>query len=338
MKKSFKKILAIALFTTALVLTGCKDSGVLLPNISGGAYEVLIVMDNDDWKKEGGRAVYDLFDYSAPQLPQSEPMFKISRVEHQAFSDLLHPARNIFMVKVGDEYTTTKMKFANSHWAKYQALAMVTSPCSDSLKVFIDAHREAITEYFVDAEMRRQQRYFRSSQNAEALQVAKDSFNLDLIIPSFLKLSKSGKNFYWISNGNLDVRQDIVIYAVPYTDMAQWELPSLLDTRDSIMRVNLPGSKKGSWMGIEREVLPPTLDTVSQDGKFCCCVRGLWKMMDGDIMGGPFVSHTILDEENQRLITIEGFVFAPSREKRNLMRQLEAVVRSANISEKTTEK
>ncbi len=338
MKKSIKKILSIALFTTALILTGCKDSGALLPNISGGAYEVLIVMDNKDWKEVGGRAVYDLFDYSVPQLPQSEPMFKISRVEHEAFTELLRPARNIFMVKVGDEYTTTKMKFANSRWAKYQALAMVTSPCTDSLKVFVDAHREVITEYFVDAEMRRQQRYFHTSRNVEAEQIVKDSFNIDITLPSFLKLTKQGKDFYWISNGNLDVRQDIVVYAVPYTSMSQWELASILDTRDFIMRCNLPGSKKGSWMGIEREVLPPTLDTIASDGKFCCRVRGLWKMMDGEIMGGPFISHTMLDEEHQRLVTIEGFVFAPSRDKRNLLRQLEAIVRSSHISEQTTEK
>ncbi|MDO4191592.1 MAG: DUF4837 family protein [Bacteroidales bacterium] len=319
--------------TTLMLLVGCKNSDTLLPNISGGAYEILVVMDNDDWKSEGGRAVYDMLDRSVPQLPQSEPMFKISRVEHQAFTDILHPARNILMVEMGDAYTTTKLRFYNSRWAKYQALAVVSTPCSDSLKLFIQQHEAAINNYFVDAEMRRQQRYFHTSRNTEAEHVARDSFNIELIIPSFIKLSKPGKDFLWVSNGNLNARQDIVIYAVPYVSLEQWQLPTLLNTRDSVMRCNMPGSKAGSWMGIEREVLPPTLDTVSVDGHFACCVRGLWKMIDGDIMGGPFVSHTILDEANQRLITIEGFVFAPSRDKRNLLRQLEAVVRSAHIAD-----
>ena len=41
-------------------------------------------------------------------------------------------------------------------------------------------------------------------------------------------------------------------------------------------------------------------------------------------MGGPFVSHTRLDEVNQRVITAEIFVFAPEKKKRNTLRRLES--------------
>ena len=49
-------------------------------------------------------------------------------------------------------------------------------------------------------------------------------------------------------------------------------------------------------------------------------------MMNGAAMGGPFYSHTRLDEINQRVITVEGFVFAPGTKKRNAIRQLEAAI------------
>ena len=51
--------------------------------------------------------------------------------------------------------------------------------------------------------------------------------------------------------------------------------------------------------------------------------RGLWRMK-GDFMGGPYVSHTRLDENNQRIITAEIFVYSPDKMKRNLVRQMEA--------------
>ena len=51
--------------------------------------------------------------------------------------------------------------------------------------------------------------------------------------------------------------------------------------------------------------------------------RGLWRMK-GDFMGGPFVSHTRLDQKNQRIITAEIFVYSPDKMKRNLVRQMEA--------------
>ena len=54
-------------------------------------------------------------------------------------------------------------------------------------------------------------------------------------------------------------------------------------------------------------------------------------MVNGGSMGGPFYSHTRLDEINQRVITVEGFVFAPGTKKRNHIRFLEAVLFTAKL-------
>jgi hypothetical protein len=50
-------------------------------------------------------------------------------------------------------------------------------------------------------------------------------------------------------------------------------------------------------------------------------------------MGGPFMSLTQLDENRNKIITIEGFVFAPAHKKRELMRQMEAILYSIKIPE-----
>ena len=51
--------------------------------------------------------------------------------------------------------------------------------------------------------------------------------------------------------------------------------------------------------------------------------RGLW-YMENDMMGGPFVSHAVVDEMNNRVIVVEAFVYAAGQKKGKFIRKLEA--------------
>ena len=60
--------------------------------------------------------------------------------------------------------------------------------------------------------------------------------------------------------------------------------------------------------------------------------RGLWEM-EGDAMGGPYVMKIIRRQKNGKIsgrkneiIVVIGFVYAPEMKKRNLIKQLEAVL------------
>jgi hypothetical protein len=50
--------------------------------------------------------------------------------------------------------------------------------------------------------------------------------------------------------------------------------------------------------------------------------------MENDYMGGPFCSLTVYDSTRARLVTVEGYAYAPYFDKREYVRQIEAVVRS----------
>ena len=47
-----------------------------------------------------------------------------------------------------------------------------------------------------------------------------------------------------------------------------------------------------------------------------------------DYMGGPYIGVTALDAGNNRIVTVEGAVYAPRYDKRNYLRQVEAMVYS----------
>ena len=62
--------------------------------------------------------------------------------------------------------------------------------------------------------------------------------------------------------------------------------------------------------------------------------RGLWEMTT-EAMGGPFVSHSRIDTVNNRIIVVEGFVFAPDKMKRTMIRRLEAALYTLELPKKS---
>ena len=45
-------------------------------------------------------------------------------------------------------------------------------------------------------------------------------------------------------------------------------------------------------------------------------------------MGGPFISDAFLSADGKNVIVIEGFVYAPKYDKRDYLRQVEAIIYS----------
>ncbi len=59
-------------------------------------------------------------------------------------------------------------------------------------------------------------------------------------------------------------------------------------------------------------------------------MRGVWNV-EHDFMGGPFVSYTFVDPGNNQIVTIYGYVYHPNKKKRNLLRQVEAILYSVRF-------
>jgi hypothetical protein len=152
----------------------------------------------------------------------------------------------------------------------------------------------------------------------------KAHLDVEMCIPTALKKYKKAEGFFWTSNVTGKKRQDIVVYAYPYTDRETFTVDYLIRKRDSVMKANMPGGPEGSFMGTQQAWIPDS-SVVSVDGKYCMELRGLWEVV-GDNMGGPFVSHTQIDELNNRVVTVEAFVYEPTGKKRNLMRILESAL------------
>jgi hypothetical protein len=265
-----------------------------------------------------------------PGLVQHEDMFTISRITPATFTGSIRTVRNILVVEISDKYVKQKIAYRKDVWAKSQAVVVITAPNNEAFLRILDEYQDDICEFFVAAERERMQKYYRKHYNLEATKKVKEQFGAELYVPNTLTKFKSTEDFFWASNMSLDMRQDIIIYSYPYTDPNTFTEQFLLAKRDSVLKYNLPGPNEGSYVGTQYKLLPVS-KVVKKNERYCLEIRGWWHVKNGDLMGGPFISHTQLDEINQRVITIEGFVYAPEFNKRSYIRQLEAVVYSMKL-------
>ena len=297
---------------------------LMMPNASGLPYEMLVVMGDDQWQRPLGRAVYGVLDTDVPGLPQSERSFRITRVNPSAFdSNMFRIMRNVILVDIQNIYTQPKFKFARNVYSYPQMVMTLQAPDEASLAEYVKDNAQSILDFFTKAEMNREIDNLREEHNLEASRLAKEILGVDIWVPWTVNKFKQGKDFLWASTNTGKKDMSIVLYSYPYTDKNTFTLEYFLHKRDSVMKVNIPGGREGSYMTTQHDYVYVKDATVQ--GKYAQVARGLWRVQ-GDRMGGPFVSHSRVDEVNGRVIVAEAFIYAPESLKRDLMRRMEAAL------------
>ena len=301
-----------------------KKKSLLMPNASGLPYEMLVVMDDAQWDRPLGRAVFNVLDSDVPGLPQSERSFRISRVEPDGFnSNMFKIMRNVIKVDIQNIYTQPKFKFARNVYSYPQMIMTLQAPDEESLTEYINNNQQSIIDFFTKAEMNREIENLRERHNPEVSRLAEEILDVDIWVPWELNKFKRGKDFLWASTNVGKKDMNLVLYSYPYTDKNTFTLDYFLQKRDSVMKANIPGGPKGSYMTTNHDYVYVEDGTVR--GKYAQIARGLWRIQ-GDRMGGPFVSHSRVDEANGRVVVAEAFIYAPESLKRDLLRRMEAAL------------
>ena len=309
---------------TAKKATSKKKKSLLMPNASGLPYEMLVVMDDAQWDRPLGRAVFNVLDSDVPGLPQSERSFRISRVEPDGFnSNMFRIMRNVIKVDIQNIYTQPKFKFARNVYSYPQMIMTLQAPDEESLTEYINNNQQSIIDFFTKAEMNREIENLRERHNPEVSRLAEEILDVDIWVPWELNKFKRGKDFLWASTNVGKKDMNLVLYSYPYTDKNTFTLDYFLQKRDSVMKANIPGGPKGSYMTTNHDYVYVEDGTVR--GKYAQIARGLWRVQ-GDRMGGPFVSHSRVDEANGRVVVAEAFIYAPESLKRDLLRRMEAAL------------
>lgn len=320
-------MLGSVLVAVAMLLEGCTKEAIL-PQASGRPYEVLVVMDDDMWNAPAGRALFDVLDTDVPGLPQPERSFRISQVEPRHLSDGMKIFRNIIQVNMdAAQFTQTRMRFARDKYAMGQIVLTFNTPDAENFRAFCKEHRQDVVDFLTRTEMNRLIKELQVHYSKVIYDLAWNEFECKLYAPKEIKAYKKGKQFFWASNNTAQGMVNICMYSYPYEGPKTFNKQYVLHKRDSVMRANLPGEHPGMFM--QTDTLHTEVRPISVHGKYALEIRGLWMMREDkpenlwDSMGGPFVSHSRVDTETNRVVVVEGFVYAPEKLKRGLIRRLE---------------
>src|SRR5574344_18424 len=319
------------LFGMVLLGVGsCKDKGDLLLPLSGGhPFEIMVVCSDTVWNGEAGRALNDVLNSDIPCLPQPERCFDVSHITPDQYNQITHLFRNIIVLNINPRiYTQTRMRYERDIYAQPQMILYINTPSVEDMYKSMPLLRQPLIDFFTKEEFIRDMTMLSTKHNVKMTKVVKSMFGCDLWVPVEMTSMKRGKDFLWMSNNTPSGLQNICVYSYGYGGNGDFTKKSFLERRDSIMRANIPGEQPDMFM--HTDAITVQCRSVSLKGRFCFDARGLWEM-ENDCMGGPFVSHSVVDTLKRRVLVVEGFVYAPEMKKRTIMRNLESVLYTLSL-------
>ena len=318
------------LFTIAILFSSCfSRTETLKPKVSGKAGEVILVISERNWSSESGSTLREILTADIDGLPQPEPLFSLVHVIPDQFAKIFNSHRNIIIINIGPENEKDKISVQQDIWSTPQIVINIKARNEEACLELLKKNSKFLVDRINRAEQERILLNYRKFMEAGIVHSLKDNHHISLVIPKGYRLDVDSSNFVWLASETPLSSQGILIYFYPYTDENTFTPEYLVEKRDRFLKKFVPGPSANTWMATE-DLLPPSFKEFELDGKYYSELRGLWKLQNG-FMGGPFVSFSTVDELRKRVVTVEGFVYAPSEEKRELLRQVESILFTLKI-------
>lgn len=312
----------------------------VLPGKVGPAGELLVVATEQQWKGAIGEAIRDVVERPYPVLPQAEDMFDLVQIDPVEFDKFWKPHRNVLVVEVADRVDTQDptVKFYKERYSQEQIFIEAKGRTADAVASMIRERGEEMLSVLNNEEITRLKSNIKAFDNEVLNAELAEKYGFTIDVPRESQLVMERDDFIWIQREmtrmkggrNHDVKEGFFIYTYPYSTDSVFSMNWLLEKRNEVLRKHVQGSVPNSYMTTS-PALTPRYEEVTFKGQFASELRGLWRM-ENDFMGGPFYMLTFYDEQNQRIVTLDGYAYAPYFGKREYIREVEAVLKTFRLT------
>lgn len=312
-----------------LFLLSCNEPEQRIARSVGATGEILVVSQNDlQWDGQIGDSVRAFFGQDQYGLPQSEPLFKLSEIKIDKLSEMFKKHRNLFVIEINPKLSEAQVETRSDLWAKPQRVVKIAAPNAESWTEAFAKNKEGFLLLYNQTERERLLNIFRPTAKADLMEEVYKAFQMKMLIPEGFYVAKQLPGFMWLRKETNDMSQGFILYQRPYRDTADFSLNKFVKVRDSLLFQYVPGPSDGSFMTTDKEFVKPKLvKTTHFVTGFATEVRGMWNVT-GDFMAGPYLSYTFVNPASQQLVTAEGYIYYPNKDKRDQLRQLEALLHS----------
>ena len=313
----------------SLVSCTSRDEKVRIVASKGLPSELLLVVDDNVWKSDIADTLKAITQGPVPGLMQDEPFFKTVRISSRHYTQTYTTFHSKLFVHLQPDLKCAIVGVSRDVVAKPQIEVTVAAPNLNSLRKFLSERALYIRRLIDDAQLEMRAADIRKHYNRDLTRKIASAVGYGLMVPAQIQASKTGKDFAWVGTNLNEKDLNIVLYTLPWNGMDYANEEKFVACRDSVMRENIPGSRSDQWMQTTKIDGSPVLFSCERDleGEKVFEVRGLWEMRNG-ALGGPFVSLTRLDSVNNKIVVAEGFVYSPPTDKRDLLRMVEASLRT----------
>jgi hypothetical protein len=314
----------IILIISAVILSGCNsNSKVALSASSGNINNLSVVIDNNLWEGSVGDNIRSLIGASLYGLPQDEPLFTLRQMPTSIFTGFVRKNRIVLKVVKGEEAGT---QFYKDSYAKPQKMVVVSGFTNSEIIDQIKENADKIISVFKFEEIKeKQRRILKSINNNNNIETV---LGVTMDFPSAYRVAKEEGDFFWLRRDIQTGTINFLVYEIPLNQIRQKDNPinEVIKLRDSIGKAHIPGPLEGTYM-ITEEAYTPAISKTLIGERNAYETRSTWQVKNA-FMAGPFLNYVIKDEQKQRFVVFEGFVFAPSVGKRDYMFELEAIAKS----------
>ena len=338
--KMFKNTFLIVLSFLLFACSGDDyNQDVLKPESRKNMGELLVVLDKKFWDNSKiSYAIKSNFGQLVTSTPLPyEPEFDVEFVDQGGVNKMIKRHKTILIVNI-DPFSKNNSKEMPTPifdlWAKNQIVYKINATSQKNAVTIINHYTDSI-------KLGINQFYYANilafnGENKKANTILKKNHSIKLKLPSNMLIKKSTANFTWLNrteikkdnNGDHEIQQGIFVYSYPYINENLFSIEQQITFRDSLLKKHVHGSVANSYMITRKDELANNQAQAQLiKNKYVFSVRGLWRV-ENDKMGGPFISISTLSEDEKNIITIEGYVYAPNFEKRELLKELEAVIHS----------
>lgn len=302
-----------------------------LPTSSGKYGEVLVAVDTTYQKGDLKSTLDSIFLAPLSGLPQMEPQFRTSFVSPSSFKSILKRARNILKIDIKKE-SKNNVEVVRDVWAKDQLLIRVIASSKEDVARILKKNTQTLRDYFNEEEIKRLQLRHKGKTNQDANVVLLDKFNIQLDVPPGFVRMMDSSNGIWFKKekqiGQHQVLQGFAIYTEDYNSDSTFYEKTMINSRNHFTKRFILGPRESSYMQVYDEFIPISKE-VNLSGLYAVEYRGLWKMKN-DFMGGPFLQYTFIDQSKNKVVHLDAFVYAPNFNKREYLRELEAILKSVS--------
>jgi hypothetical protein len=333
-----KKLLCASIVVTVLMaIVSCGgNTSIPKPGATGKIGELLVIIDNSYWDSEVGDTIRSIFEKPYPMLPQTEKYFTLIPVANSSFLPVMQKHRNILLISISSELPESKLTISHDLWAKPQIVLNAIGVDISSVAKVLDEKREYMINLYEQAELERQSANVKAYSDTMINRKIKERFDVDFHVPSgYYTIMRNDADFVWLETQSNHNSIGVFVYSYPFVDDSTFTLNYLVNKRDLIMKEKVRGARDSSWMTTTKFIMPE-LEIKKFKGLQYGELRGLWELVN-DYMGGPFVSRSYIDEKKRRIVTVEGYVFAPRFDKRDHVRRILGIINTFSLADNKTE-